>query len=1197
MPFNEVADLDLEVDGLFPGLEQLDLSYNNLTPPALIVLATLPSLQTLDLTANNIVSLPRVLVGGMQRWREAVIELLLPGHVAFLDAAVKAAAAAAKEEEEERVPRPPVVGVGGGFVRRGRGVEGGVAESFRLKEVAMELQGGSELPEFVGRVGGAGEEDVGLYRGGEGGDVGLSGSGGGGGVGGDGVVMEDKEVVVVTVDESTVREVHTVTDVEGKHEDVGVEGWSESGSQDMRSRMQSPSLLVPSFGNGAVRNVVAFEGLENLVLERNGLASAESLSVLGSLPKLKKLNLNYNKYRTLQFLSSHQPSANADSPPPPFLVQKYNGFHALEELRIAFNKIDSVRGLFGMVWLPAIKCVWVQGNPVMVRVGKEGGGVAAAARNVALESNDDELISYTDCDPLKLLPAIYGIQILDLCYQPHPSVLDDTYYALTNPASSTASGAPAATSLRKMGGPPQQILPPGGTGPAGTLRRIVRPSHHLHVGVGHDDLWNPVNPLLPPATNLVTHKVEEAVTVSLEELKTRRRGVKLTDEQVRETVRQGRVLTLKELRRIKKREDGVEEGRRREREMVEGELVRMKMEEERRRVKMEGEVKMGEGGGGVEEVQVVSLVGKERVVEAVVDVEPVVNRESVPVQVQQEEPVQQEEMKYDPSVQDQTFITGVHITGGGNNATTTQEPIPEPVPEPESSHEDQPSISPEPPSILDLENDEMDASQENPPSHHPNHETDSSSDSFTSTNSTLSFDSTAPPPHLAHRLHNPKHTTHPTAARAAEHRRQLARTHNLPRTIQSSLRALRHALSNPISYWRVLEDSYAKPTFAHTVRVRENERKAGYVSERASETLRREEEEEDEFDAEMKEMRMPNRESASNKGDSETSSMADANMVPESGNVSPANTMWTTVAVKFQAEREAAIVAATRAAKNLTNATSKNGNLLTIRTSPRHHRTPSNKPLCLKSTARDVKSVAPNTRIDAPHILGEFRDEDAMILAEILGKEHLKKRISVMNESNEDDDASQNQQQLQQQQAQVPPQSDERSSTDASDKGKSALLKRLEKERQDQIEGLKREAEADIAAGLLENGGSSEHTFSPRKRMTPNAAVVLAEKRAAEYKRKMLESKHVQLAKKKFGAKKIRYKDEFEDMNDMMSAVDAKIATIETNLASILNSNIMQKHMPQSRKLMNEVQAEYKRIDAMYRESALTVIEASKQKK
>lgn len=35
---------------------------------------------------------------------------------------------------------------------------------------------------------------------------------------------------------------------------------------------------------------------------------------------------------------------------------------------------------------------------------------------------------------------------------------------------------------------------------------------------------------------------------------------------------------------------------------------------------------------------------------------------------------------------------------------------------------------------------------------------------------------------------------------------------NLPSTIQGSIKALQHALNNPVSYWRIMENSYLKPT-------------------------------------------------------------------------------------------------------------------------------------------------------------------------------------------------------------------------------------------------------------------------------------------------------------------------------------------------------------------------------------------------
>ena len=96
IPCNDVTSLDLELEGRYEGLEvffedkflivqHLDLSYNALDHSAIVMLATLPSLQYLDLTKNEIKDLPHTLKN-MANWKDHVIEMLLPAHVAALDA-------------------------------------------------------------------------------------------------------------------------------------------------------------------------------------------------------------------------------------------------------------------------------------------------------------------------------------------------------------------------------------------------------------------------------------------------------------------------------------------------------------------------------------------------------------------------------------------------------------------------------------------------------------------------------------------------------------------------------------------------------------------------------------------------------------------------------------------------------------------------------------------------------------------------------------------------------------------------------------------------------------------------------------------------------------------------------------------------------------------------------------------------------
>ncbi|KAJ3346131.1 X-ray radiation resistance-associated protein 1 [Kappamyces sp. JEL0680] len=80
---NGLTSLDLEVDGRFQSLETLDLSFNNIDRAAQIVLATLPGLKYLDLTRNKIRSIATE-IHDMTKWRDRVIELILPLHVAAL---------------------------------------------------------------------------------------------------------------------------------------------------------------------------------------------------------------------------------------------------------------------------------------------------------------------------------------------------------------------------------------------------------------------------------------------------------------------------------------------------------------------------------------------------------------------------------------------------------------------------------------------------------------------------------------------------------------------------------------------------------------------------------------------------------------------------------------------------------------------------------------------------------------------------------------------------------------------------------------------------------------------------------------------------------------------------------------------------------------------------------------------------------
>ncbi|KAJ3187862.1 hypothetical protein HDU85_006255 [Gaertneriomyces sp. JEL0708] len=59
-------------------------------------------------------------------------------------------------------------------------------------------------------------------------------------------------------------------------------------------------------------------------------------------------------------------------------------------------------------------------------------------------------------------------------------------------------------------------------------------------------------------------------------------------------------------------------------------------------------------------------------------------------------------------------------------------------------------------------------------------------------------------------------------------------------------------------------------------------------------------------------------------------------------------------------------------------------------------------------------------------------------------------------------------------------------------------------------------------------------------------------------------------------------KDEFEGMRDMMTKVDDKLTMIETSLSAVLTNPRLSRYIPKSRRLLDEIQQQYERIEAQY---------------
>ncbi|KAJ3333020.1 X-ray radiation resistance-associated protein 1 [Blyttiomyces sp. JEL0837] len=906
LPFNQMSDLDLELEGKFLLLEELDLSYNKLTNAAIIMIATLPRLKILDLTANNIAELPETLCD-MSRWRDKVIELLLPAHVAFLDATIA---------NLDNLPVHAWKDVTGtGNVNNNATKLPTVRENPMSPVEKKEPEKNVVIDDGSGKIDGQGEADnddeeivaavqidegvamlkesmEGWFEHGVdgGGDPSLQAGNGGNGDGNDEPPqVEDQESsmkdsgsgshenVASFVEGNVAQETdgedpsqtqnHEDSDHSGNIPNASVTdagGAGAEGAKDTLQPQQEPQPQQPqqqqtveapdpvdesdsldshsSWDPQPAIIILAFAKLESLNLESNKLHSAESLRILGCLPSLKCLNLSNNRYITFSVFTTDEDRSSVGNtqsyvyPPPPSQIRKYNGFYRLEELRISYNKVDTPAGLLALIWLPSLSKIWVEGNPV-VKIPRRD----RLARGM---------------DVLELLPRVYAIDIADLVYQQPPMPLQDNYYAL---APITGGGQALRRIIRK----PNQNKPhfigeilkkaPGGI--IG-LRNVHQRSQTSRFGDG------------PGGDALLSHRVDErgpgiysSRGVSREsQYPQHRRDFKLTDEEVKETVREGRILTLKEIKKFR-------EERRRLEEALAIDREREEREERKRRYE--------------EELQ------KER--------------------------DRLREMQLEKE------IDGSTIRAGRDDLQEDDEEEEPPRASDYHDHDhDQRSI------FTDTEGEFSESESY-------------SSYTDTTTETASDWSPATPPPPPPPKLPPSYLRRHPAALRAAIIRQEAARNQPLPATLQASLRALRHALWNTISYWRVLEDSYAKPTFAFKNRIKDVRPRTpvvqfdDYIPQGASMMSRPLEEriEAKGFYADpfsYQRTHPTGAMSAGARSDAASSSASSAAINPiESGVASPANTMWTVYATQAAAEREAMIAKAEAAAAAAANAAQARG--------------------------------------------------------------------------------------------------------------------------------------------------------------------------------------------------------------------------------------------------------------------------------
>ncbi|KAJ3164132.1 X-ray radiation resistance-associated protein 1 [Geranomyces variabilis] len=507
IPCNGLTDLDLEVEGRYLCLEHLDVSYNRLTPAAIIVLASLPSLRSLDLSTNNLAMLPDALAD-MTRWRDRVIESILPKEE--LDAlegwmnrqeadehetapAAGPAAAASPTGAPWRASLRdvlqadvPITIVSDDTDTGGQTGEPTADENVQQQPPHQSSDGSEEQAEQP-----EGETLTAIASSSE--ETGQNA--------GPRVVSADDELAVLvdsdnegSVVESAPAEDDGEAEAAAPLEDPAIsEGQPTSAiantaivapparptisdpvpptvalaqqqhpastfAENHQFTVLPPGWQVPATSPGGP----GFRRLEVLTLDNNRINTLAAFKILGALPSLRALTLSRNRIKSLAFLSQPSDATNLenenDSSAAP--VSKFDGFYQLTDLDITFNQIRTPDALLGIAALPALAKVFLEGNPIMQR----------GAQKLAVREDGDaagEVLGYIEFDPLVQLPAKYHITVADAIYHTARASSSGPDAARTTSASGTSAAAAAAT------------LAATAT-PATTISHHARPIRHHH---------------------------------------------------------------------------------------------------------------------------------------------------------------------------------------------------------------------------------------------------------------------------------------------------------------------------------------------------------------------------------------------------------------------------------------------------------------------------------------------------------------------------------------------------------------------------------------------------------------------------------------------------------------------------------------------------------------------------------------------
>lgn len=208
--------------------------------------------------------------------------------------------------------------------------------------------------------------------------------------------------------------------------------------------------------------------------------------------------------------------------------KKYMGFPNLEELKISDNLISSVPDLMGLVCLPALSRVFLNGNPVMNPRHRPSN-----QRGI----HPISLIAPADFNVLFELPNTYGIEVCDSVYSSKKGALDEHIYKYV--ASNDAVGMKMKKVPRAREDNTMQI----------PRKNAAKFSGHM---LAKRPMATIINHLKREGKRAFPHNVQEIKDMDTAGAADRnqRRRVHYTDDEIAKMIKMGRVFTLNELGRI-----------------------------------------------------------------------------------------------------------------------------------------------------------------------------------------------------------------------------------------------------------------------------------------------------------------------------------------------------------------------------------------------------------------------------------------------------------------------------------------------------------------------------------------------------------------------------------------------------------------------------------------------------------------------